>query len=42
VSFTLDRYGHLYDDHADEVADQIDVLLTARRASAEVRSIGGL
>lgn len=40
VAFTLDRYGHLYDDHADDVADRIDVLLTASRArSAEVRAI---
>lgn len=41
VSFTLDRYGHLYDDHADDVADQIDELLSKRRGSARVHSIGG-
>ncbi len=41
VSFTLDRYGHLYDDHADDVADQIDVLLTARRDSGDVRRLSG-
>jgi integrase len=40
VSFTLDRYGHLYDDHADDVADQIDALLSARRDAGVVRSIG--
>jgi integrase len=40
VSFTLDRYGHLYDDHADDVADQIDALLTMQSRAAEVRRIG--
>jgi hypothetical protein len=39
VSFTLDRYGHLYDDHADDVADQIDALLTAQSQAAEIRQI---
>ena len=41
VAFTLDRYGHLYDDHSDDVADRIDALLLTRRTPrAEVRSIG--
>jgi len=41
VSFTYDRYGHLYEDHADDVADRLDVLLTARRErDASVRAIG--
>jgi len=40
VAFTLDRYGHLYDDHGDDVADRIDELLTAPRASASVSRIG--
>ncbi|WP_299051870.1 site-specific integrase [uncultured Nocardioides sp.] len=41
VAFTLDRYGHLYDDHSDDVADRLDLLLSARRgAPAEVRSLG--
>jgi len=40
VAFTLDRYGHLYDDHSDDVADRIDALLfTGRTAPAEVRNI---
>jgi integrase len=40
VAFTLDRYGHLYDDHGDDVADRIDALLAASRSrSAEVRAI---
>jgi integrase len=40
VAVTLDRYGHLYDDHSDEVADRIDALLSTRSAPAEVSSIG--
>lgn len=35
VSFTLDWYGHLYDDHAD----QVDRLLSASTATATVRSM---
>jgi integrase len=31
VSFTLDRYGHLYDEHGDDVADRLDVLLSQGR-----------
>jgi hypothetical protein len=32
VSFTLDRYGHLYDEHGDDVADRLDQLLSQGRA----------
>jgi integrase len=39
VSFTLDRYGHLYDEHGDDVADRLDQLLTQRRPSAEIRAL---
>jgi integrase len=41
VSFTLDRYGHLYDDHADDVADQIDALLGKGTGSGDVIQMGG-
>ena len=41
VSFTLDRYGHLYDDHADDVADRIDALLGTGARGADVVRIGG-
>ncbi|MEJ7744841.1 MAG: hypothetical protein WKF73_21275 [Nocardioidaceae bacterium] len=41
MSFTLDRYGHLYDDHADDVANQIDQLLTVHKKGGEVRALGG-
>jgi integrase len=27
VAFTLDHYGHLYEDRSDALADQLDVLL---------------
>jgi integrase len=27
VAFTLDRYGHLYQDRTDDIADQLDALL---------------
>lgn len=42
VAFTLDRYGHLMDGHDDEVADRLDVLLSAPvpTRSADVRSLG--
>jgi integrase len=39
VSFTLDRYGHLYDEHGDDVADRLDVLLSQGRPSAEIRAL---
>lgn len=40
VAFTLDRYGHLYDDHSDDVADRIDAMLaSSRSASGNVRSL---
>jgi integrase len=41
VAFTLDRYGHLYEDRGDE-AEALDALLAgarARSASANVRPI---
>jgi hypothetical protein len=31
VAFTLDRYGHLYEDRDDELSDRLDELLEARR-----------
>jgi integrase len=39
VSFTLDRYGHLYDEHGDDAADRLDVLLSQARPSAEIRAL---
>jgi integrase len=39
VAFTLDRYGHLYEEHGDDVADRLDVLLSQRRPSADVRTL---
>jgi hypothetical protein len=39
VSFTLDRYGHLYDEHGDDVADRLDVMLSQGRPSTEVRTL---
>jgi integrase len=39
VSFTLDRYGHLYDEHGDDVADRLDQLLSQGRPSADVRTL---
>ena len=37
VAFTLDRYGHLYEDQGDE-ADALDALLASARARSVVRS----
>jgi integrase len=31
VAFTLDRYGHLYDDADDSMPDRLDALLDATR-----------
>lgn len=31
VAFTLDQYGHLYEDRDDELSDRLDALLDARR-----------
>jgi integrase len=39
VSFTLDRYGHLYEEHGDDVADRLDQLLAQGRPSAEIRAL---
>jgi hypothetical protein len=39
VSFTLARYGHLYDEHGDDVADRLDQLLAQGRPSAEIRAL---
>jgi integrase len=33
VAFTLDRYGHLYEDAEDEIPDRLDALLSASRAA---------
>ena len=32
VAFTLDRYGHLYDDAEDEIPERLDALLFQRLA----------
>lgn len=40
VAFTLDRYGHLYEDRDDDLSDRLDALLEARRSGrAAVRRI---
>ena len=39
VAFTLDRYGHLYDEHGHDVADRLDQLLAQGRPSAEIRHL---
>jgi integrase len=31
VAFTLDRYGHLYEDAEDEIPDRLDALFSASR-----------
>jgi integrase len=33
VAFTLDRYGHLYEDLQDEIPDRLDTLLSVQLAS---------
>ncbi len=38
VAFTLDRYGHLYEDRGDE-AEALDALLASARARPTLRSI---
>ena len=41
VAFTLDRYGHLYDDHGEDVVDRIDAMLSMPRAkNADIQAIG--
>jgi integrase len=32
VAFTLDHYGHLYEDRSDALADRLDDLLDERKA----------
>ena len=32
VAFTLDRYGHLYEDAEDQISDRLDALLFAQDA----------
>lgn len=39
VAFTLDRYGHLYEEHGGDVADRLDQLLAQGRPSAEIRAL---
>jgi integrase len=43
VAFTLDRYGHLYDDRDDAISDRLDALLGAAgpERKAEVRALHG-
>lgn len=38
---TLSRYAHVFDDHADDVADRMDALLSPPVRSATVHRIGG-
>jgi integrase len=33
VAFTLDRYGHLYEDAEDEIPDRLDALLSVSRGA---------
>jgi hypothetical protein len=35
VAFTLDRYGHLYHDQDDAIADRLDDLLGRARAASD-------
>lgn len=39
VAFTLDRYGHLYEEHGDDVADRLDTMLAQGRPSAGIRAL---
>jgi integrase len=39
VAFTLDRYGHLYPEHGDDIADRLDQLLSQGRPSADIRAL---
>ena len=41
MAFTLDRYGHLYEDRSDALADALDNLLdrAERPSDAEVRKL---
>ena len=32
VAFTLDRYGHLYEDGEDEISERLDAMLSERAA----------
>lgn len=38
---TLSRYSHVFDDHAEDVADSMDALLSPPTRSATVHQIGG-
>ena len=35
VAFTLDRYGHLYDDAEDKVTDRLEAMFTSAQPAAE-------
>jgi integrase len=35
VAFTLDRYGHLYEDAEDQISDRLDALLFTQDAHQE-------
>jgi integrase len=39
VAFTLDRYGHLYEEHADEAMGRLDAMLSQARPSGEIRAL---
>lgn len=41
VTVTLDTYTHLFQDDGDDIADRMDLLLSARSEGAQVRSISG-
>jgi integrase len=38
VAFTLDRYGHLYEDAGDDVPDRLDALLGTSLLSVQLAS----
>jgi hypothetical protein len=40
VAFTLDRYGHLYEDAGDDVPDRLDALFGRSRDPPNVPQIG--
>jgi hypothetical protein len=40
VAFTLDRYGHLYEDGSDTLAERLDDLLSERSKQNRVLTLG--
>lgn len=35
VAFTLNRYGHLYEDHEDRVTERLEAMITNAQPAAE-------